>query len=100
MKGFSMDYLLWDPHYKLLINENTAVAVKTTYIGKADYTSWWPTLTSQALRQIIRLVETTTWVDVDTETSIPVSLGLLSTIWEPSFLQEFIRDNRATLTYV
>ena len=100
MQGFTFDYLLSDPNYKMLIDEDTVGAVKTTYIGKADYISSWTALTSEAKRQIIRLVETTTGVDIDTERSIPVSLGVLSTLWQPSTLTEFIRDNRATLTYV
>lgn len=100
MNWFTIDYLLSDPNYKFINEEVTAWAVVTTYMGKTDYASGLPALTSEAKRQIIKYVETTVGLVVTTERFLPVSLGVLSPIGQWSTLTEFIWDNRATLTYV
>lgn len=91
-----IDRFLSDPSSKLLIDESTVGAVKTTYIGRSEWLPSASALTSVATRQIMKYEETTTWADVDTEFFLPLSL----VTWLTSSNFEFIRDNRAVLTYV
>lgn len=79
--------------------EITTGNVKTTYLWTSilwpdTAEDWLWDLWAEAIWQIIKIIETTSWGTVSSVFQYPVD-----DLWRRSTKNEFVRDNRATLTY-